>query len=256
MQTGALTGYIDAAQLVLYVFWLFFAGLIYHLLRENKREGYPMTPDRNGFRAEGWPGVPPPKTYILADGETRLAPREEKAEQVNAVPTANWEGAARQPTGNPMLAGIGPGAYAQNRPDVPDHTFDDALPKIVPLRAAPEFWVATEDPDPRGMQVFGADWVYAGRIVDNWIDRSEVVIRYFEIELEGSGDHVLLPQTYAKINSRTRQIKVNAILGAQFHDAPRLQNAETITLLEEEKLVGYYAGGLLYAKPTRLGPVL
>ena len=81
------------------------------------------------------------------------------------------------------------------------------------------------------------------------------MIRYYEVELEG-GDHVLLPQTYAKINKRTRQVKVNAILGAQFQDVPRLQNAETVTLLEEEKLVGYYAGGLMYATPTRLGPIL
>ena len=35
MATGAITGYVDVAQIVLYVFWAFFAGLIYYLLREN-----------------------------------------------------------------------------------------------------------------------------------------------------------------------------------------------------------------------------
>ena len=200
--------------------------------------------------------MPPPKTFILADGNTRVVPRAEPVEQVNAVPTANWEGAARQPVGDPMLAGIGPGAFAQNRPDVPDHTFDDALPKIVPLRSAPEFWLATEDIDPRGWPVFGADGGYAGRIVDGWVDRSEVVIRYYEVELESGGDHVMLPQHYALFNKKARQVKVNAITAEQFADVPRLQNTDTITLLEEEKLVGYYAGGLMYATPTRLGPVL
>ena len=34
MQTGAITGYIDVAQIALYVFWVFFAGLIYYLQRE------------------------------------------------------------------------------------------------------------------------------------------------------------------------------------------------------------------------------
>jgi len=256
MQTGALTSHIDVAQLVLYAFWLFFAGLIYYLLRENKREGYPMIGDRPGSHPEGWPGVPSPKTFILADGNTRLAPRDEGVDQVNAVATANWEGSARQPTGDPMLAAIGPGAYAQHRPDVPDHTFDDALPKIVPLRTLPDFWLAYEDPDPIGMQVFGGDWAYAGKVVDCWIDRSEVVIRYFEVELEGSGDHVLLPQHYAQINRKTRQIKVGSIMGAQFQTVPRLQNAETVTLLEEEKLVAYYAGGLMYATPKRAEPLL
>ncbi|MBU6437489.1 MAG: photosynthetic reaction center subunit H, partial [Betaproteobacteria bacterium] len=47
MQTGAITGYIDVAQLVLYAFWVFFAGLIYYLHRENKREGYPLESDRS-----------------------------------------------------------------------------------------------------------------------------------------------------------------------------------------------------------------
>jgi len=139
---------------------------------------------------------------------------------------------------------------------VPDHTFDDALPKIVPLRTLPEFWLAYEDPDPLGMQVFGGDWLYAGNVVDCWIDRSEVVVRYFEVELEGSGDHVLLPQHYAQINKKTRQIKVGSIMAAQFQTVPRLQNAETVTLLEEEKLVAYYAGGLMYATPKRVGPLL
>ena len=29
METGAITQYIDVAQIVLYMFWAFFAGLIY-----------------------------------------------------------------------------------------------------------------------------------------------------------------------------------------------------------------------------------
>jgi photosynthetic reaction center H subunit len=45
MGTGAITQYIDVAQLVLYLFWIFFAGLIYYLRRENQREGYPMETD-------------------------------------------------------------------------------------------------------------------------------------------------------------------------------------------------------------------
>ena len=255
MQTGALTSYFDVAQVVLYAFWLFFAGLIYYLLRENKREGYPMIGER-GARPEGWPGVPPAKTFILADGSHMYAPHAEEPEQVNATPTAKWEGSAMQPIGDPMLAGIGPGAFAQHRADVPDHTFDDGLPKIVPLRSLPEFWLAEEDPQPHGMQVFGADWVHAGTVVDSWIDRSEVVVRYFEVELKEGGDHVLLPQHFAQINRKTRQIKVNAILGEHFANVPRIKHPETVTLLEEEKLVAYFGGGMMYATPRRLGPLL
>ena len=46
-QTGAITQYIDVAQIVLYVFWFFFAGLIWYLRREDKREGYPLESDRS-----------------------------------------------------------------------------------------------------------------------------------------------------------------------------------------------------------------
>jgi photosynthetic reaction center H subunit len=43
MQTvGVITGYVDLAQILLYVFWIFFAGLIYYLVREGHREGYPL----------------------------------------------------------------------------------------------------------------------------------------------------------------------------------------------------------------------
>ena len=56
METGAITPYIDVAQVVLYVFWAFFAGLIYYLQREAHREGYPMETGRaTGPVITGWP---------------------------------------------------------------------------------------------------------------------------------------------------------------------------------------------------------
>jgi photosynthetic reaction center H subunit len=53
--------YIDGAQIALYAFWFFFIGLIIYLRREDKREGYPLESPQ-GPR-EGWPTVPPTKTY-------------------------------------------------------------------------------------------------------------------------------------------------------------------------------------------------
>ena len=35
-------GNVDLAQISLYAFWLFFAGLVIYLQRENMREGYPL----------------------------------------------------------------------------------------------------------------------------------------------------------------------------------------------------------------------
>lgn len=54
--------YLDGAQIALYAFWIFFAGLIVYIRREDKREGYPLESPQ-GPR-EGWPKVPPKKTYI------------------------------------------------------------------------------------------------------------------------------------------------------------------------------------------------
>ena len=65
---GDITGYIDVAQVVLYVFWVFFAGLIIYLVKENKREGYPLDSDRTNSRVSviGWPEPPAPVTYTTA----------------------------------------------------------------------------------------------------------------------------------------------------------------------------------------------
>src|ERR1700755_1464410 len=49
-----LTAYMDVAQVVLYGFWIFFAGLIFYLRREDKREGYPLQYEGAGPRSGGW----------------------------------------------------------------------------------------------------------------------------------------------------------------------------------------------------------
>ena len=61
MGTGAITQYVDVAQIVLYMFWIFFAGLIYYLVRENHREGYPLDSERGVI--EGWPPTPSPTRF-------------------------------------------------------------------------------------------------------------------------------------------------------------------------------------------------
>ncbi len=258
MQIGAITGYIDVAQLTLYAFWLGFAGLIFYLRREDKREGYPLLSDRSrAVTVQGLPRIPSPKSFLTQHGPI-YAPRPEPAEFMNARPAGKWLGAPLDPTGDPMLAAMGPGSYAQHRADIPDYTFDDNLPKIVPLRAVPEFFLAWEDPNVIGMAVFGVDGVQAGTVSDAWIDRSEVVIRYLEVTLLApkGAERVLLPMNFVQIRAKQRRILVKSITGAQFATVPTLKSPETITFLEEEKIVGYYGGGTLYARPGRLEPLL
>jgi len=59
MGTGAITGYIDVAQIVLYLFWIFFFGLVYYLQMESKRAdaGMGSRSPVAGFRAALWAGA-------------------------------------------------------------------------------------------------------------------------------------------------------------------------------------------------------
>ena len=240
------------------MFWLFFAGLIFYLHREDKREGYPLVSDRSPYiKVQGFPEIPAPKSFLTQHGPI-YAPRAEPPQVVNAVPTAKWYGSPLEPAGDPMLAGMGPGAYAQNRADFPDYTFDDNLPKIVPLRSVPEFFLAWEDPNVIGMAVFGTDGVQAGTVIDAWVDRSEVVIRYVEVELLNpvAAKSVLIPMNFLTIKPKRREIHTKFITGAQFATVPTTKQPTTITFLEEEKIMAYYGGGLFYARPGRTEPLL
>jgi photosynthetic reaction center H subunit len=252
-------GNFDAAEFCLIAFFLFFAGLVFYLRREDRREGYPLEDDVTG-RLEPLGGLfftAQPKTFILPHGHgTRTYPNLENRDRrpVAARRSAPMDGAPIDPTGNPFLDGVGPGAYAE-RPDYPDLALD-GRPRLAPLRIATDFHMAPQDPDLRGMAVVGADGIVGGTVADVWVDRSEVLIRYLEVAAEGSGRHVMLPMTMASMNLGKRTVKVHAILGGQFADVPALANPDQITLYEEERVMGYYGAGHLYATRDRQEPWL
>jgi photosynthetic reaction center H subunit len=255
MGTGSITSYFDTAQVVLYVFWLCFAGIIYYLRTEDKREGFPMVPTSRTDDIYGFPPIPAEKVFRVDHPEHLNPNRVER--DIAAEPTALWPGAPLEPTGNPMIDGVGPAAWA-SRVDVPDLAYDDHKPKIVPLRVAGAFSVATQDADPRGMDVIGADGMAAGKVVDLWIDRAEFIFRYLEVSVNTptGGRNVLLPMTMAVVKGKAREVRVDAITASQFADVPGLRDPNQVTFLEEDKIVAYYGGGKLYALPGRLGPII
>jgi photosynthetic reaction center H subunit len=174
------------------------------------------------------------------------------------VPFARGAGSPFVPTGNPMTDAVGPASYA-SRADVPDTTIHGE-PKIVPMRFAPTFSIANEDPDPRGLKVRACDGEIAGTIVDIWVDRSEPQVRYYEVELAANGRIVLLPVGFVQWPAfglrRTDHVLVKSITAAQFKDVPGIRSPMQITFLEEDKIMAYYAGGHLYATPQRSRPII
>jgi photosynthetic reaction center H subunit len=256
---AAFTQYIDLAQVTLYLFWAFLAAVIFYLRREDKREGYPLESERSAYvTVQGFPAIPSPKTFFLADGTAVQAPRAQPADlrPVKARPAANFPGAPLEPDGDAMIDGVGPAAYAE-RSDTPDLTFH-GTPKLVPLRQAAGFHLDANDPDPRGMDVVGADSKIGGVVRDVWVDQSEYIIRYLEIEVgeKGKKRNVLLPTTLSRISGKTGTVKVNSILGEQFARVPAHRQPDVVTRIEEDRICAYYAGGNLYATPERAEPLI
>lgn len=264
---GEITEYLDVAQVTLYAFFAFFAGLVIYLRREDKREGYPLVSDRSAHvRVEGFPSIPSPKRFWMPEGHVSYAPETTKEIPRPGLRASEpWPGSPMIPTGDPLRDGVGPAAWA-NRVDEPEVTWEGE-PAIVPLSTVDGTFVEPRDVSPIGMDVIAADGLRAGVVREIWTDRSEPQIRYLEVEVagqdvrvageeDGGGRHVLVPIGFAKIDTRRGIVKVRALLAAQFAHVPGLKSDRQITKLEEDKVTAYFGGGTLYATPGRLEPIL
>ena len=265
MHHSGFTGYVDVAQVTLYAFWIFFFGLILYLHREDKREGYPLVSEVKGhtqqFATHGFIKTPEPKVFRFFHGGKSLSPATQPPRfPIGAAPVSDFPGAPIEPTGNPLVDGIGPASWCY-RIDEPELTIDGKL-KMTPMRDMREYSVARYSADPRGWRVIGADGMLVGVVGDLWIDEIEETMRYLEVELDEAVEpeallrRVLLPQPYARFNKRTREVRVQSMLAWQFRDVPRLRNSEQVTFQEEEKLVAYFGGGQMYAASLRQGAPL
>jgi photosynthetic reaction center H subunit len=191
-------------------------------------------------------------SYKMADGRVLLAPDFNRPDGTySAEPSHPWIGAPLEPVGDPLLAGVGPGGWAQ-RADHPDMMSTPGELRIVPLREHPDHGVAKQDVDPRGLPVFGKDGAVAGKVADLWVDRSEILFRYLEVELPDTRT-VLVPVPFCRI--KASGVTVNAVLASQFANVPQLRTPNQVTLLEEEKISAYYGAGLLYATPDIQEPL-
>lgn len=96
MELGAVTEYIDVAQITLYVFWIFFFGLIFYLQAETRREGYPLESDTTGRLEDPGPVfMPDPKTFKRPHGRGEVSYPNDVREtrELKLERTGDWDGA-------------------------------------------------------------------------------------------------------------------------------------------------------------------
>lgn len=249
---------IDIALIVLNAFFLFFLGLVIYLRREDRREGYPLEHELTG-RLEGEGGLiltAPTKFFKLPFGHgTVSAPTKGREPlQVPGARKSDWfAGAPIEPTGNPLVDGVGPAAFAE-RAKRPDLDWEGHA-RIVPIGAAHGFSVAREDADPRGYTVVGCDGRKAGTVSDLWVDKADRLIRYLQVETTG-GRQVLMPMFVSSVSRGRQSVTTTAITAAQFADAPGIDGPDVITMYEEERVQAYFGGGYLYATADRSEPLI
>lgn len=250
-------GNFDLASAAIWLFWIFFAGLVYYLQTENMREGYPLqTDDGAAAPNQGLFPVPKDKAFILRDGRGVLnLPSGQRGDRDNLAleQVSLAAGSPYEPTGNPMLDGVGPASWAPRA----DHPELDAHghAKIKPMSKLDDF-VISAGTDPRGKPVVAGDGEVVGRVIDMWVDVPEQYVRYLTVDLnpEGSGKTCLIPANFARIKSN--RVAVRSIYGAHFAQVPGIKSDSEITLLEEEKIMAFYGGGTLYADSKRQEPVV
>lgn len=257
MSRVILAGQLDVAELCFYAFVLFFIGLVFYLRREDRREGYPLEDTVTGRVDSSWGPLSASmyKEFNLPFGRgvATMPTKGREPVDIAARRIDRFPGAPYEPTGNPLVDGIGPAAYAQRAawPDQDRH----GNPRIVPMASDDHVSIASGDPDPRGWTVVGADGKPGGTVTDLWVDRAEHVVRYYAVRTTG-GREILAPIGFANIHRRKRVIEVESISAAQFEQVPVVETPGQVTRLEEDKIMGYFGGGYLYGLPGRTEPLL
>jgi len=256
METGAILGDIDVAQLLVVVFFIFFFGLVLHLRTEDKREGYPLTDPAGGSDGEGFPPMPTPKVFLLREGGMVTAPHPEEEAPLAAARVFPFPGSSLDPVGDPLTGGVGPGAFAHRRNE--PLWYSPGVAQVAPVRASPGWTLAKGDIDPRGMAVVDTRGAHAGVVTDLWLDRGSKILRYLEVEV-AEGERVLLPIYHTDVRRYEARVVLKAVRAAEVAAAPRLAEPEVVTSREEDRINAFYAGAEFFGyesarRPPRLAP--
>jgi photosynthetic reaction center H subunit len=264
MNAAYIVGTFDVAELAFLLFLGFFIALVFYLNKESRREGYPLENEVSGVvenDARLFDGEK--KSFALPHGRGTYVPEDVARDDLNVagVQAFRSPGAPWVPTGDPLVDGMGPAAFA-NRSKYPDLTFD-GRPRILPIADSHELIVSPNDPQLIGWTVIGADKAIVGKVSDIWVDQAEHLIRYLEVETT-TGKKVLAPMMVATVHGNSllakilpttsdeaEFVEIDAITADQFERAPTLETPGIITRYEEDRVQAYFGGGYLYATPER-----
>ncbi|MGY6636764.1 MAG: photosynthetic reaction center subunit H [Erythrobacter sp.] len=257
-----IVGTFDVAEAAFLLFFVFFIALVFYLNKESRREGYPLEDELTGRIHPGSLFDGDKKVFKLPNGRGTYIPEDVPRDPVSipAKPAFRSAGAPYVPTGDPMIDGLGPAAWA-NRAKYPDVTAD-GRPRIIPIgNSYHEMEIAPGDPNIMGWPVKAADGKIAGKITDIWTDQAEHIIRYLEVTTN-SGKKVLAPMMVAAVQTKgffgdkPELVEIDAITAEQFENVPELETPGQITRYEEDRIQAYFGGGYMYATPERAEPWL
>ena len=205
--------------------------------------GAPLNPTGDPLTARIGPGSWAQRPDIpekTLDGEPRIVP-------MRSNPSLHVDSKDIDPRGMPVVAADG-----EQVGTVSDLWIDLAEPQIYFLevetdggaagKTAAAAAVDTVDDTPAGGELFGA------------ATGEEETVAAVDVTGSVARAGIMVPFGFADIDKRAGNIRVNALYGHQFANVPRLTSPDRITLLEEDKIMGYFGGGLLMADDKRAEP--
>ena len=65
-----------------------------------------------------------------------------------------------------------------------------------------------------------------------------------------------MPPTFGRDGGFTKTVTTEALLASQFADIPSTRDPDSVTFLEEERIISYFGAGTLYATPARAEPLI
>ena len=247
---NTVVGNLDVAILCVIAFVSFFLGLIVYLRREDKREGYPVEVAGMFGRSQssqGFPAMPRPKLFYRPHNEgVAQAPRAEAPEPVRPGQRLPPMSLPLDPGPDPLEEGIGAAAFTRNRAEKPDLDVNGE-PKLISLNDNPEYYIPDGDPDPRGWVLVSADEKTVGIVHDLWFNRAEFFLRYYEVSIDGAEGRRLVPAFFAEALTRDRAVRATTLIADDLRRSPIRADDSCITMREEDRLNGFYAGGLRFS---------